>query len=182
MPVHLEFGPEVFLHFSAQQLADENDEVYEKFGPGSIRDAWKKFELSTPPTPPLSPSRQTTDAVSPSYLTTTAADTLQCVSDILDLDNQSCRTSFVEHSADHSCTNLTSKLIQDCMWGSHSLREKIQCVSIEDVYDTPCSTPPSLYLDYVDADCVDPTSVFPYHINNQDFVSGELSSSGMCEF
>ena len=121
MPVHLEFGPEVFLHFTTQQLVGDDDEVYEATGgPGSIRDIWKKFELAAPLTPPLSPSRQTTGAASPTYFTSTAAaDTLQCVSDILDLD--SCRTMFAEHS----CTNLTSKLIQDCMWGSHSLQEKV---------------------------------------------------------
>ena len=173
--MHLEFSPEVFLHFTTQQLVGDDDEVYEATGgPGSIRDIWKKFELSTltPPTPPLSPSRQTTGAASPTYFTSAAADTLQCVSDILDLD--SCRTMFAEHS----CANLTSKLIQDCMWGSHSLQEKVQRVKrIESVYDTPCSTPPSFYaLDYVSAECVDPASVFPYHINNQDFPSGESSS------
>jgi hypothetical protein len=179
MPVHLEFGPELFLHFTAQQLPADDDEVYETSGPGSIRNIWKKFELSgpTPPTPPLSPSRQTSGAVSPACLTSTAADTLQCVSDILDLD--SCRTMFAEHS----CTNLTSKLIQDCMWGSHSLQEKAQRAKwIENVYDTPCSTPPSFYsIDYVSAECVDPASVFPYPINNQEFPSSE-SSSGIVNF
>lgn len=181
MPLHLEFGPEVFLRFSAQQLVGDDDEVYEANGggPGSIRDIWKKFELPlTPPTPPLSPSRHTSTsgAVSPSSLTSTAADTLQCVSEILDLD--SCRT--MPTFAEHCCTNLTSKLIQDCMWGSHSLQEKVQRVRrVEDVYDTPCSTPPSFYaLDCDSAECVDPSSVFPYHINNEELPSGE-SSSGM---
>lgn len=185
MPLHLEFNsPEVFLHFTAQQqVVGDNDEVYEATsggGPGSIRDIWKKFELSgptAPPTPPLSPSRQTGSAASPNCLTSTAADTLQCVSDILDLD--SCRTMFAEHN---SYGNLTSKLIQDCMWGSHSFQEKVQrSKRLESVYDTPCSTPPFYAIDYVGDDCVDPTFVFPYHINNQDFPSGE-SSSGKCEF
>lgn len=182
MPVQLEFGSEVFLHFSTQQLVGDDDEVYATGGPGSIRDIWRRFaELSdpAPPTPPLSPARQTSGAVSPTAaaLCSRTTDTLQCVTDILDIDG--CRTMLAEHS----CTNLTSKLIQDCMWGSHSLQEKVQRGRrLESVYDTPCSTPPSFYpLDYVTGECVDPASVFPYHINSHDFPSSE-SSSGTCEF
>ena len=186
MALQLELCPEIFLHFSAQQLQGDEGEVYEATtgGPGSIRDIWKKFmaeveppcPLTPPLSPPLSPSRQTSGAVSPTCLTATAADTLQCVSDILDLDN--CRT----YVADRSCSNLASKLIQDCMWGSSTLQEKVpRRKRVEDLYDTPSSTPPSFYVDYVSDECVDPSSVFPYHINSQDFPSGE-SSSGMCEF
>ncbi|XP_046857171.1 myc proto-oncogene protein-like [Xenia sp. Carnegie-2017] len=127
-----------------------------------------KFELLTPP---LSPCRDSSCASSPVCLSSSSIDTLQCVTDIIDGDN--CRT-FVE--LEHNCANLTSKLIQDCMWGSHSSQEKNSSKQVDNAYDTPCSSPPPFYpIDTVGAECVDPTSVFPHHIHTQEFPSGESS-------
>lgn len=171
----VEYAPEVLFYVSEQELDEDLDEDDEEVyrtnsGPGSTQDIWKKFELTGIPTPPLSPSRQATSngASSPTCLTSSAADTLQSVSDILDVDNSRTTLLFPENS----CANLKSKLIQDCMWGSN---EKIQRV-IETVYATPCATPPP--LDYVSADCVDPSSVFPYPINNQEFTSDSSEDEG----
>lgn len=167
MALQVEYNPESLYHFPSHGLDKEDGEVYQASGggPGSIEDIWKKFELI--PTPPLSPSRQagSSGASSPTCLTSSgsAADTLQSVSDILDTDNSRTTPLFV----DNSCSNLKSNLIQDCMWGSHISTEKtLRTKFVEDVYDTPCSTPPPfLGLDYVTTDCVDPSSVFSYPIN-----------------
>lgn len=175
MATQVEYSSEAD-YFTDHELDEEDDEVYRiSGGPGSIQGIWKKFEQHLIPTPPLSPSRQavSSGASSPTCLTSSPADTLQTVSDILDIDSS--RTTLL--FPDNSCPNLKSKLIQDCMWGC---REKFQRVAyIENVYDTPCSTPPP--LDYVSADCVDPSSVFPYPINNQELPSDD-SSSGKSSF
>ena len=174
MAKQVENSPEVLYYFSTHDLEEDDDEVRRTIGgPGSTQAIWKKFELV--PTPPLSPSGQTASngASCLKFSTSSAADTLQSVSDVLDIDNSRTMPLF----SDNSCLNLKSKLIQDCMWGSHSSDKAQRVRFIENIYDTPCSTPPP--LDYVSADCVDPSSVFPYPINNQEFGS---DSSGKVKF
>lgn len=172
MAMQMGFSPEEVFHYSLPHITEYDNEVCEVNNIDvscPIRDIWMKFELLTPP---LSPCRDSSCASSPVFLSSSSVDTLQCVSDIIDGDN--CRT-FVE--LEHNCANLTSKLIQDCMWGSHSSQEKNSSKQVDNAYDTPCSSPPPFYpIDTVGAECVDPTSVFPHHIHTQDFPSSESSS------
>ena len=133
-------------------------------------DIWKKFELL--PTPPRSPSR-TARCESPVEIdNSSVADTLQIVSEILDDDETPPQT-------DKNSCSLRSKLIQDCMWNSiayESLDLKILSCP-EDLYETPCSTPPP--VEYVSADCVDPATVFPYPMNDTPSIcSSHTSDSG----
>ncbi|KAK3710175.1 hypothetical protein QZH41_010576 [Actinostola sp. cb2023] len=134
-------------------------------------DIWKKFELL--PTPPRSPSR---NSDSPVPMNSLVADTLQIVSEILDEDETPPQLTPVQ--SDKNPCSLRSKLIQDCMWNSlayESIELKVLTCP-EDLYETPCSTPPP--VEYVSSDCVDPANVFPYPINdNQSFCSSHTSDS-----
>ncbi len=116
-------------------------------------DEWRRLGL--PPTPPRSPTKSLGEVTENR---STVAERLQLVFESLDDVSgvSDCLPNF-------DSLSLRSKLIQDCMWnGTVSGREK--CVAyIENIYDTPCSTPPP--LDYSSSDCVDPTSVFPYPLN-----------------
>ena len=113
---------------------------------------WKKFEL--PPTPPRSPVKT---EVEETHYESTVADRLQRVSE--SLDDEDC--------PEITALNLGSKLIQDCMWnGKVNPVEGDASPCVKDIYETPCSTPPP--LDYSSTDCVDPSAVFPYPLNEAD--------------
>eukprot|EP00794_Sanderia_malayensis_P004734 gene4734-5357_t len=116
-------------------------------------DVWRK--LGFPPTPPRSPTKSFGE-ITQNH--STIAERLQLVFESLD----DC-FGHVDSLPNLDSLSLRSKLIQDCMWnGIVSEREK--CLTfIESIYDTPCSTPPP--LDYSSSDCVDPSSVFPYPLN-----------------
>jgi len=138
-------------------------------------DIWKKFELL--PTPPRSPSRS--DCESPVHIDSSlVADALQIVSEILDEDDTPGQLS--QGQPDKNWTSLRSKLIQDCMWNSlayETLGLDLKVLtSPDDLYETPCSTPPP--VEYVSSDCVDPATVFPYTINDtQSLCSSHTSDS-----
>lgn len=165
-PFHdLESEQDVSFFF---QSGKDSDSV--RFVP--TMDIWKKFELL--PTPPRSPSRNSDSPVP--IDSSVVADALQIVSDILDEDD----TPTQGQSDKNSCS-LRSKLIQDCMWNSHSyesLELELKALTCpEDLYETPCSTPPP--VEYVSSDCVDPSTVFPYPINDtQSICSSHTSDSG----
>ena len=136
-------------------------------------DIWKKFELL--PTPPRSPSR------SPRSSPVDFADTLQSVSDNLD----NCSVAPLT-TVENSLSCLKSKLIQDCMWNASNYNERSSesmkfptAPNNELLYETPCSTPPP--VEYVSSECVDPSTVFPYPVNetHQNLcVSHSSSDSG----
>lgn len=137
----------------------EKDEVEsEAYGiaPVPTHDIWKKFELL--PTPPRSPSR------SPRHSPVGFADTLQIVSENLD----NCSAAHLA-TVEISLSSLKSKLIQDCMWNASNYEKKSSELRVmptpnaEDLFETPCSTPPP--VEYVSSDCVDPSTVFPYPVN-----------------
>lgn len=132
--------------------SSKNMKMHSAASPGD--DVWKKFGL--PPTPPRSPTKSLGEI---NQNRSTVAERLQLVSESLD-DEGSDISDCIPH---FDSLSLRSKLIQDCMWnGTVSERDKT-VTYIERIYDTPCSTPPP--LDYSSSDCVDPTSVFPYHTN-----------------
>jgi hypothetical protein len=172
-PFGLENEQDLSFFFHSEK--DGNDsENYSSTVP--TMDIWKKFELL--PTPPRSPSRTT--CASPIHITdsSSVADTLQIVSEILDDDESPPQVQPDKNSCTNSL-NLKSKLIQDCMWNSlayDSLDLKLLSCP-EDLYETPCSTPPP--VEYVSSDCVDPATVIPYPMNDtQSFCSSQSSDSG----
>ena len=176
----LENDPEAtyFFHLEKDEVETEGYST-----PVPTHDIWKKFELL--PTPPRSPSRSPSPRNSPVDFGSitehccSVADTLQIVSDILDED--SCSTAPLA-TVEISLSSLKSKLIQDCMWNGsnyeNSLDFKVLAATLntEDLYETPCSTPPP--VEYVSSDCVDPSTVFPYPVNesHQNLCSSHTSS------
>lgn len=164
-----------FFHLEKDEVGSEGYST-----PVPTHDIWKKFELL--PTPPLSPSRSPRhspvdfDSFSGDYCS--VADTLQIVSDILDED--SCATAPLA-TVEISLSSLKSKLIQDCMWNGSNYENSLDfkvlaTLNTEDLYETPCSTPPP--VEYVSSECVDPSTVFPYPINesHQNLCSSHTSS------
>lgn len=163
----LENDPDASYFLIHSEKDEHGNEGYSS--PVPSHDIWKKFELL--PTPPRSPSRSPphTPVSFHSYEDEycSVADTLQIVSDILDEDSCSPAPSA---TVEISLNSLKSKLIQDCMWnGSNyesALDVKVLAASLntDDLpFETPCATPPP--VEYVSSDCVDPSTVFPYPIN-----------------
>ncbi|XP_025726898.1 myc proto-oncogene protein isoform X2 [Callorhinus ursinus] len=159
--------------------------------PAPSEDIWKKFELL--PTPPLSPSRRS-GLCSPSYVAVASfsprgdddggggsfstADQLEMVTELLggDMVNQ----SFICDPDDE--TFIKNIIIQDCMWSGFSAAAKLvseklasyQAARKDSGSRSPargpggCSTS-SLYLQDLSAaasECIDPSVVFPYPLND----------------
>lgn len=159
--------------------------------PAPSEDIWKKFELL--PTPPLSPSRRS-GLCSPSYVafasfsprgdddggggSFSTADQLEMVTELLggDMVNQ----SFICDPDDE--TFIKNIIIQDCMWSGFSAAAKLvseklasyQAARKDSGSPSPargaggCSTS-SLYLQDLSAaasECIDPSVVFPYPLND----------------
>lgn len=159
--------------------------------PAPSEDIWKKFELL--PTPPLSPSRRS-GLCSPSYVAVasfsprgdddggggsfSSADQLEMVTELLggDMVNQ----SFICDPDDE--TLIKNIIIQDCMWSGFSAAAKLvseklasyQAARKDGGSPSParghggCSTS-SLYLQDLSAaasECIDPSVVFPYPLND----------------
>ncbi|XP_010641185.1 myc proto-oncogene protein, partial [Fukomys damarensis] len=154
-------------------------------------DIWKKFELLPPP--PLSPSRRS-GLCSPSYVAVASfspgggdgggggggsfstADQLEMVTELLggDMVNQ----SFICDPDDENF--IKNIIIQDCMWSGFSAAAKLvseklasyQAARRDSASPSParapgCSTS-SLYLQDLSAaasECIDPSVVFPYPLN-----------------
>ena len=161
-PFALENDPDATYFFHSEKDEDET-EGYST--PVPTHDIWKKFELL--PTPPRSPSRSPPhtpvdfDSFEGGYCS--VADTLQIVTEKLDED--SCSPAPLA-TVEFSLCSLKSKLIQDCMWNGSNYESTLDVkvlVNTDDIYETPCSTPPP--VEYVSSDCVDPATVFPYPIN-----------------
>ncbi|NP_001158444.1 myc proto-oncogene protein [Saccoglossus kowalevskii] len=145
---------------------DENEEFYgATHTPSPSEDIWKKFELL--PTPPRSPGRP-----APIPLLSVVAEALQQVSETLDDDNHTQTFVFPDLS------NLKSNLIQDCMWSGGNNGTPEETTKGETTLPAAiaaCLTPPP--LDYAVAECVDPTAVFPYPLNDpKDQLSGPSQS------
>nr|AVG72907.1 c-MYC [Azumapecten farreri] len=111
---------------------------------------WNKFDLG-PPTPPGSPPHET-------------------MSDFPELDGFNLSDNDVEFFdsreedvlatmkhifAEGTPLNLQSKLIQDCMWSGNLAKGYVDQKSCSSSMETNAA-----------ADCVDPTSVFPYPMHN----------------
>lgn len=154
-PFASENDPDATYYFHLEK--DEVETEAYSISTVPTHDIWKKFELL--PTPPRSPSR------SPRSSPIDFADTLQSVSDNLD----NCSVAPLT-TVENSLSCLKSKLIQDCMWNASNYNERSSesmkfttAPNNELLYETPCSTPPP--VEYVSSECVDPSTVFPYPVN-----------------
>uniref|UniRef100_A0A8D0VPL2 Myc proto-oncogene protein n=1 Tax=Sus scrofa TaxID=9823 RepID=A0A8D0VPL2_PIG len=159
--------------------------------PAPSEDIWKKFELL--PTPPLSPSRRS-GLCSPSYVAVASfsprgdddggggsfstADQLEMVTELLggDMVNQ----SFICDPDDE--TFIKNIIIQDCMWSGFSAAAKLVSEKLASYQaarkDSGSPIPArghggystsSLYLQDLSAaasECIDPSVVFPYPLND----------------
>lgn len=175
-PFALENDPDATYFFHSEKDEDES-EGYST--PVPTHDIWKKFELL--PTPPRSPSRSPPQCSPVDFDSfeggcCSVADTLQIVTEKLDED--SCSPTPLA-TVEFSLCSLKSKLIQDCMWNGSNYESTLDIkvlVNTDDIYETPCSTPPP--VEYVSSDCVDPATVFPYPINesHQNLCGSHTSS------
>ncbi|XP_013410679.1 transcriptional regulator Myc-A [Lingula anatina] len=169
--------------FQPIYFQDDNEDHLHAGTPAPSEDIWKKFELL--PTPPRSPRR---DREPPNITIPSDINTTEClykVSELLD-DDFLTQTQIIlfpgstEQGSESQChcpppakedtsarclglccTNLKSKLIQDCMWSGSQDQKVEKC---EPSLKTP-ATAPSVDIN-ASTDCVDPTAVFPYPIND----------------
>jgi hypothetical protein len=144
------------------------DEIEHDFyaAPAPSEDIWKKFELI--PTPPRSPRRDdeddtdVLDMVDGIFSPKSTTERLQLVSEIL--DDPVSQTVVTPDFFKCSCSpNIKSKLIQDCMWSGNLEQDGTD----EKTEEKPVEKKPTtLTVISTNTDCVDPSSVFPYPIND----------------
>ncbi|XP_074547367.1 protein L-Myc-1a [Halichoeres trimaculatus] len=98
---------------------DTEEDFYKSTAPSE--DIWKKFELL--PTPPMSPTRTLSGAA----LHLSPGDKLNWLTKVLGQDEE-CEGQFVPDS-EELFGNLSSIIIQDCMWSSFSASKQLEKVS-----------------------------------------------------
>ncbi|XP_045565536.1 protein L-Myc-1b [Salmo salar] len=102
---------------------DPDEDFFKSTAPSE--DIWKKFELV--PTPPMSPIRTLEGAAGFGMVCPSLGDKLEWVSQFLGQDDDQdvpCKLS----SADEALGNLSSIIIQDCMWSSFSAGKQLEKV------------------------------------------------------
>ncbi|XP_074516805.1 protein L-Myc-1a [Sebastes fasciatus] len=106
-----------YQHYFLDDFDREEEDFYKSTAPSE--DIWKKFELL--PTPPMSPTR------TPHHLT--PGDKLSWLSKVLGQDEE-CEAQFIPDTASGKLFgNLSSIIIQDCMWSSFSASKQLEKVS-----------------------------------------------------
>ncbi|KAG8013603.1 Protein L-Myc-1b [Nibea albiflora] len=98
---------------------DTEEDFYKSTAPSE--DIWKKFELL--PTPPMSPTR----TLSGGALQLSPGDKLSWLSKVLGQDEE-CEGQFIPDSGE-LFGNLSSIIIQDCMWSSFSASKQLEKVN-----------------------------------------------------
>ena len=163
---------------------------------GPNDDMWRKFAL--PITPPSSPPRsygESSESEESTDENCDIAERLQDVCENLDstFDADDCRNFWRLTEA----INIKSKLISDCMWSGKEARRRtyktsyssspssVKKLSVEiqeDLFPTPCPSPPASVTNTNDclssSECVDPTTVFPFPLQSESSSSGQSSDSG----
>ena len=157
---------------------DPDEDFFKSTAPSE--DIWKKFELV--PTPPMSPIRTLEGSSRVGLVCPSLGDKLEWVSQFLGQDDEQdfpCKLS----SAEETFGNLSSIIIQDCMWSGFSASQQLEKVVGERL--APCPTPgatklalqtgPGIVsgrtqcvpadlpvLSSLAADCVDPAAVLTF--------------------
>ncbi|XP_049918425.1 protein L-Myc-1b-like [Epinephelus moara] len=98
---------------------DREEDFYKSTAPSE--DIWKKFELL--PTPPMSPTR----TLSGGALHLSPGDKLNWLSKVLGQDEE-CEGQFIPDT-EELFGNLSSIIIQDCMWSSFSASKQLEKVN-----------------------------------------------------
>ncbi|CAL8286081.1 unnamed protein product [Lota lota] len=152
---------------------DTKEDFYKSTAPSE--DIWKKFELL--PTPPMSPTR-TLGGVA---MHVNPGDKLSWLSKFLSKDDEY-EGQFIPDT-EELFGNLSSIIIQDCMWSSFSARGQLEKVNNDRLSTTQnrgppapqisgraskaqCASPDASLATTLATDCVDPAAVFTIPTNS----------------
>ncbi|XP_041759803.1 protein L-Myc-1b [Coregonus clupeaformis] len=198
---HYESGWEMEYDRYQHYFYDDHDldeDFFKSTAPSE--DIWKKFELV--PTPPMSPIRTLEGAAVVGMVYPSLGDKLEWVSQFLGQEDDQdvpCKLS----PADETLGNLSSIIIQDCMWSSFSAGKQLEKVVGEQLASCPGSGPNKPALQQVGAginttgraqcvtmsvdapvpvlsslatDCVDPAAVLTFPLTGGPFKKQAVSS------
>lgn len=159
-----------YQHYFFDDL-DREEDFYKSTAPSE--DIWKKFQLL--PTPPMSPTR----TLSGGALHLSPGDKLSWLSKVLGQDEE-CEGQFMPGTGE-LLGNLSSIIIQDCMWSSFSASKQLEKVNgrvsaaaqtvvppVAQISVRPskaqCVSPggPLATAAAAPTDCVDPAAVFTF--------------------
>uniref|UniRef100_UPI0037E965FD protein L-Myc-1a n=1 Tax=Semicossyphus pulcher TaxID=241346 RepID=UPI0037E965FD len=133
---------------------DTEEDFYKSTAPSE--DIWKKFELL--PTPPMSPTRTLSGAA----LHLSPGDKLSWLSKVLGQDEE-CDGQFTPDT-EEMLGNLSSIIIQDCMWSSFSASKQLEKVSgkvVSAAAQTGVSPVAQISVRPSKAQCVSPGGALP---------------------
>lgn len=157
---------------------DPDEDFFKSTAPSE--DIWKKFELV--PTPPMSPIRAVEGSARVGMLYPSLGDKLEWVSQFLGQDDEQQDTPCRVTPATESFGNLSSIIIQDCMWSGFSAGQQLERVVAAGerqakLAGAPVVTPSAVgkggqcgagdapSLTGLAADCVDPGAVFTFPLS-----------------
>ncbi|XP_029350124.1 protein L-Myc-1b-like [Echeneis naucrates] len=159
---------------------DTEEDFYKSTAPSE--DIWKKFELL--PTPPMSPTR-TLSGAAPHL---SPEDKLSWLSKVLGQDEE-CEGQFIPDT-DELFGNVSSIVMQDCMWSSFSASKQLEKVNGRAAAAAQSRAPPLAQISVrpgkaqcvspaAATDCVDPAAVltFPASSCRKPASSGSESRS-----
>ncbi|XP_042357362.1 protein L-Myc-1b-like [Plectropomus leopardus] len=132
---------------------DRGEDFYKSTAPSE--DIWKKFELL--PTPPMSPTR----TLSGGALHLSPGDKLSWLSKVLGQDEE-CEGQFIPDT-EELFGNLSSIIIQDCMWSSFSASKQLEKVNarVSAAAQTGVSPVAQISVRPSKAQCVSPGGPLP---------------------
>ncbi|XP_071758409.1 protein L-Myc-1b [Centroberyx gerrardi] len=158
---------------------DPDEDFFKSTAPSE--DIWKKFELV--PTPPMSPIRTVEGAGRVGLVCPSLGDKLEWVSQFLGQDEEQQDLPCKLTTANDSFGNLSSIIIQDCMWSGFSAGQQLERVVGERCASCPgqgaaakvpagstvaspgraqCVPAEAPPLSGLAADCVDPAAVLTF--------------------
>ncbi|RVE66451.1 hypothetical protein OJAV_G00107460 [Oryzias javanicus] len=151
---------------------DPDEDFFKSTAPSE--DIWKKFELV--PTPPMSPIRALEGSGKVGLLHPSLGDKLEWVSQFLGQEDEQqtdlpCKLAATSESAG----NLSSIIIQDCMWSGFSAGQQLERVVGERCAPCPGTAAKTAAVssgkaqgvlpDALAADCVDPAAVLTFPLS-----------------
>lgn len=161
---------------------DPDEDFFKSTAPSE--DIWKKFELV--PTPPMSPIRTVEGAGRIGMVYPSLGDRLEWVSQYLGQDEEQ-DLPYKLNPAEETLGNLSSIIIQDCMWSGFSARQQLEKVVGERIASCPGTVPTKVaiqsgssipnsgrahcgqtdppVLGNLATDCVDPAAVLTFPLN-----------------
>ncbi|XP_024119516.1 protein L-Myc-1b [Oryzias melastigma] len=159
-------------HYQHYFYDDPDEDFFKSTAPSE--DIWKKFELV--PTPPMSPIRALEGSGKVGLLHPSLGDKLEWVSQFLGQEDEQqadlpCKLAATSESAG----NLSSIIIQDCMWSGFSAGQQLERVVGERCAPCPGTAAKTAAVssgkaqgalpDASAADCVDPAAVLTFPLS-----------------